>query len=134
MPPPSPPCSDTTGSFAPCASRPSNSTTSRRNSFPKWRPNTLKTNRHVESCTLKVAGAESTGASRHCHHPERMEITQPRVARNEPPWDGWSNVFYPERVASERKDARVSTAEMPPDKPATPLFPSTCNLQLATCN
>src|SRR3974390_374172 len=26
------------------------------------------------------------GASLHCHHPERMEIIQPRVARNELPW------------------------------------------------
>src|SRR5258705_12083238 len=41
-------------------------------------------------------------ASRHYHHPERMEITQPKVARGELPWDKRSNTRYPERVASDR--------------------------------
>src|SRR5713101_3242734 len=33
-------------------------------------------------------------------HPERMEITQPRVARNELPWGEESYALYPERVVS----------------------------------
>src|SRR5438876_7465583 len=34
------------------------------------------------------------------NHPERMQITQPRVARNELPWDQVSCLHCPERVAS----------------------------------
>src|SRR6266566_3386652 len=45
------------------------------------------------------------GFPRHYYHPERMEITKPRVARNELPWGGRSNVPYPERVASQWHDA-----------------------------
>ena len=37
------------------------------------------------------AASVSMGASWHHHHPERMEIVQPRVARNELPWGGWPN-------------------------------------------
>jgi tetratricopeptide (TPR) repeat protein len=43
-----------------------------------------------------------------------MEIVQPRVARNELPWGGWSNVSYPERVASQWQDAHGGTAEIHP--------------------
>jgi len=39
--------------------------------------------------------------SRQCHHPERMAITQPGVARHELPWEHASETaVYPERVAS----------------------------------
>ena len=38
-----------------------------------------------------------------CFHPERMEITQPRVARNELPWVKCrQNLANPERVVSGR--------------------------------
>src|SRR6266704_1329440 len=42
-------------------------------------------------------------ACRSCRflHPERMEITQPRVARNELPWVGGPLNLNPERVLSK---------------------------------
>src|SRR5437762_94352 len=54
----------------------------------------------------------AAGAPCHYYHPERMEIVQPRVARNELPWDGWSKVSYPERVVSERQNARDGSVKM----------------------
>src|SRR2546426_61054 len=55
-----------------------------------------------------------SGASCWYHHPERMEITQPRVARNELPWDNGLNAPYPERVASWRQGSRGGTGKMRP--------------------
>ena len=62
----------------------------------------------------KSSLSPSEGASWHYHHPERMGIAQPRVARNELPWGSWSNVSYPEGVASQRQDTRRGTARMRP--------------------
>ena len=47
-------------------------------------------------------------------HPERMEITQPRVARNELPWVGGPLNLNPERVLSKtlnryRREEREKT-------------------------
>ena len=49
-----------------------------------------------------------------CRHPERMEITQPRVARNELPWDQGSNSRYPERVASGPRASLGGAGKIPP--------------------
>ena len=52
------------------------------------------------------------GRSCQYHHPERMEITQPRVARHELPWEHAPKpALYPERVTSA--SAR-GTVEMRP--------------------
>ena len=54
------------------------------------------------------------GASCLYHHPERMEITQPRVARHELPWEpAPKTTVYPERVISG--SARIGgTVQMQP--------------------
>jgi prevent-host-death family protein len=43
-----------------------------------------------------------------------MEITQPRVARNELPWDNTSNAPYPERVTSASRYSFAGTDESRP--------------------
>src|SRR5437867_10027445 len=40
-----------------------------------------------------------------------MGITQPRVARNELPWDNGSGARYPERVPSARQGSQGSTGK-----------------------
>jgi hypothetical protein len=71
--------------------------------------------RKVPRVQCRVADADPTGVSRQNHHPERMEITQPRVARHELPWEHASQApFYPERVISARAQAG-GTVEMRPD-------------------
>src|SRR5258708_4654476 len=47
-----------------------------------------------------VWGARPSAASWRRHHSEWMDITKPRVARNELPWVNRLIHFYPERVAS----------------------------------
>jgi len=63
-----------------------------------------------------------TGVSCSYRHPERMDITQPRVARNELPWENGANVGYPERVASGREDALGGTAKLRPARTAARKF------------
>ena len=43
----------------------------------------------------KMGHTLNLGASWHYHHPERMEIVQPRVARHELSWGDGPNVSYP---------------------------------------
>ena len=70
-------------------------------------------------CVLESRGLRANEPSletpcRSCRflHPERMEITQPRVARNELPWVGGPLNLNPERVLSKtlnryRREERV---------------------------
>src|SRR6266852_6060462 len=53
------------------------------------------------------------GASRYHRHPERMEINQPRVARNELPWGEALNARYPARVASASHGGSIKLRPMP---------------------
>src|SRR5439155_9513209 len=53
-------------------------------------------------------------ASPHSRHPERTATTQPRVARNELPWDSRAKDTYPERVPSKRGRKIARSAKMPP--------------------
>ena len=53
-------------------------------------------------------------ASCRYHHPEGMEIIQPRVARDELPWDNRSNAPYPERVAAASRDSLGDVGRMRP--------------------
>src|SRR5258706_16427237 len=72
-----------------------------------------------EEHTIEFSGGKAVavpcprlGASCWYHHPERMEITQPRVASSELPWDHRPNTLYPERVASGPQDSLGGTGEM----------------------
>src|SRR5207249_4569892 len=63
---------------------------------------------------LHPCRACEAGASCSDHHPERMEITQPRVARNELSWDNRLNARYPERVTSGWQGSRGGTKKIRP--------------------
>ena len=70
-------------------------------------PNELSTfNSHLSSFNPFPERRRSTGASGQRHHPERMEIIQPRVARNELPWENVPEHPNSERVASQPQSSR----------------------------
>src|SRR6266446_2273929 len=55
-------------------------------------PRKSNPNNEKKQSKRAISNQDTAGASRRYQHPERMEITQPRVARNELPWDNSSNV------------------------------------------
>src|SRR5437016_13445999 len=61
-----------------------------------WSPS-VPSGAHLNFC---AAFSWKLRCDRVYHHPERMEITQPRVARNELPWGYRRDAPYPEKVAS----------------------------------
>src|SRR6266481_4743931 len=98
-----------------------------------WTPNLSANQTRCPCCTEQPQRAQRTqrsdslcslsslwfdfffgGASCPNHHPERMGIIQPRVARDELPWGDRPNATYPERVASRLRRSPSGAGKLRP--------------------
>jgi hypothetical protein len=81
-----------------------------------------------------ATGPGPKGASRLSHHPERMAITQPRVARHELPWEHASkNYVLPSKGYIRVRPGRWDCRDMPASKVLSVQISWACRAASCTC-